>query len=379
MGQDNALYALGASAIITVQGQPYTVASPSANLVIAASPLSISASLNGLGNGAGGSANAAGGYIAQQGDTLNYVFTYLNNSSTTFQNVQIKATLIGAMFNFATVQSAASFNSLTNTLTWYPANTPELASVAPGQSGQVTVTVQTKAAFPIRFFGDKNYTLKAQVQIQSATVPAGTTANQTLSLANLQNKVGGAIALEAAGYYHDPGVAALPGATKIKNTGPYPPRVDKTTTYTIHWRIKDYATDAQNVTVSATLQSGAMCTGADASGAAGATGNGASTSTVRLSIPSSTLTCDAATGQVTWQVPLVPATTGVVNAPAEAVFQITETPAINQLGATIPLIDAATLMATDGFTGQALSAQGAAIGTDLPDDASGPQDRKVTQ
>jgi hypothetical protein len=347
VGQDNAPYAIVANAIITAQGQQYAVASPSVNIVIAPSPLSVSIALNGSPD-----------YVAQAGDTLNYVFTYLNNSSITFQNVAITATLVGSMFDFKTVQGAATFNSLANTLTWYPANTPELASVAPGQSGTVTVTVNTKAAFPIRFFGDKNYTLKAHAQIRSATVPAGTTADATVSVADLQNKVGGAIALAASGYYHEI------KATGITNTGPYPPKVDKATTYTIHWRITDYSTDAQNVTVGATLQSGTTCTGA---------------SSTKLTIPSSTLTCNPANGQVTWMVPFIPATTGVVNAPAEAVFQVKNTPAINQAGGSVTLIGPTQLQATDGFTGQALTAQGAAITTDLPDDMVGPSDRKVTE
>ena len=138
----------------------------------------------------------------------------------------------------------------------------------------------------------------------------GTTASATVSVANLQNKVGGAIALDAAGYYQEPGMAAIglkggtASSTAIKNSGPYPPKINAATTYTVHWRITNYATDAQNVTVSATLQSGAMCTGE-----------------TKLSIPSSTLTCDPATGQVTWQIPFIPATTGVVNAPAKRCFR----------------------------------------------------------
>jgi hypothetical protein len=347
VGQDRALYSITANALLAVQGQTYTVASPSANLAIAPSPLSITGALNGSPD-----------YVTKAGDQLQYAFTYLNNSAIAFQNVQIVVTLTGAMVDFKTLQSNASFNSLTNTLTWYPANTPELALVAPGQSGTVTVTVGTKSTFPIRFFGDKNYVVKAHAKIQSATVPSGTTASSTVSVMDMQNKVGGAITLDSRGYFYEL------KSTGISNKGPYPPKINQPTTYTIHWRITDYATDAQNVTVAATLQSGTTCTGH-----------------TKVSIASSTLTCNPANGQVMWQIPFIAATTGVINPPAEAVFQVKNTPAVNQLGSVITILGPAALTATDVFTSSTLTATAPAIMTDLPDDTSiNPlQSRQVTQ
>ena len=341
VGRDNALATLAGEVIVGAENQTYTIANPTANITIALSPLSIMGTLN-------GSLDS----VVRQGDSLNYVFTYANNSSTTFQNVEITASFGGSMFNFASLQSNGSFNSITDTVTWYPANTPALASVAPGQSGTVTVTIGTKPSYPIRYYGDKDFILLAHAKIQSATVPVGTTANSTISVTDLRDKVGGAVTLDSAGYYHEPKYASST-LSGVKNTGPYPPKVDAPTTYTIHWRIADYAVDLANVTVSATLQSGTTCTGI-----------------LRSTIPSSTPSCNPANGQITWQIPSLPANTGVVGAPAEAVIQVQNTPAVNQVGSVVTLLGPAALTATDAFASTTLTATAPAVDTKLVEDPS---------
>jgi hypothetical protein len=99
-----------------------------------------------------------------------------------------------------------------------------------------------------------------------------------------------------------------------------------------------------------------------------------------MSAPSSTtLACNAANGEVTWTVPTVAATTGITGKPLEAVFQVTNTPAINQVGQDVTLIGPATLTATDAFTGAAMQSTAPAITTALPNDTSvATQQRQVT-
>jgi hypothetical protein len=78
--------------------------------------------------------------------------------------------------------------------------------------------------------------------------------------------------------------------------------------------------------------------------------------------------CDPATGQVTWTIPSVPATTGVVSDPAEAVFQVVNTPAVNQVGTNVVLLGPATFTATDEFTSSTVSETAPAVDTSLPQD-----------
>jgi hypothetical protein len=203
---------------------------------------------------------------------------------------------------------------------------------------------------------DKNYVLTVNGTISSPTVPPGTAASSTVSAANIQNKIGGVITLAAKGFWRD-------APASILNSGPYPPKVNQATQYTIHWIITNYSTDASNVTVSAYLQSGTMCTG-----------------TIKSNISTSPI-CNSANGLITWTIPTVPATTGITGPPAEAIIQVTNTPAVNQVGSAVTLMGPTTLQGTDAFTSLPFNATAPAITTNLPDDTtiSGGTNRMVTQ
>ena len=83
---------------------------------------------------------------------------------------------------------------------------------------------------------------------------------------------------------------------------------------------------------------------------------------------------DADAGLVTWEIPTLPATKGIVSQAAEAVFQIEATPAVNQVGQSMPVLGETKIEAQDVFTGLALNESDAALTTDLPDDKTIPTD-----
>jgi hypothetical protein len=201
----------------------------------------------------------------------------------------------------------------------------------------VNFSLSTKSAYPIRLLSDKNFVLKAVATIYSPTVPPNTAGGTgTQSIVELDSKVGGALTLAAQGYFV---------------SGPFPPKVNKPTKYSVHWLITSYAADMKNVTVSASLQSGSSFTGV-----------------VTSNISSSAPSYDSGTGLVTWTIPSIAAATGVLNKPLEATFQISNTPAVNQIGQTPTLVSQTSLTATDNFTGQTVAASDQPITTQLPDD-----------
>jgi uncharacterized repeat protein (TIGR01451 family) len=335
VGPANAPYSLTGTIGATFSGQNYPAMSRSVNFTVTPSPLSLALTLNDTST-----------YVAKLGDSLNYTLTYANNSNVTFKNVNVSATLAGAMYDFSSLQTDGSFNSKTNTISWSAANAPTLA---PGQSGSVTFTISTLAAFPLALvskgYGNGAYDFNVTAKATSPTVIPNAAGTNTTSVTALPSKMGGEITLAANGYYKE-------ASSSIANTGPYPPTVDQPTEYTIHWDIANYATDATSVTVSAYLQSGTTFTGA-------ATSTLASTS-----LP----TYNAGTGLVTWTIPSIPTATGVIGLPVSAIFQVSNTPAVNQVGQTITLMGRTTLTATDAYTGEAVQATAAAITTQLPND-----------
>lgn len=334
VGPNGSSYPVGASIVEPVGGNDYSIAGATTNVALAESPITFAVAVNN-----------SGSYVSHAGDSLTYTISFANNSSVAFQNIVITAKLAGTMFDLSSLSTNGSFNSVSNVITWNGAASPQLLSLAPGQSGSVTLFVRTKNAFPIRLLSDKNYSVSVNAHLQSPTVPPNTQASSTISVASLATKLGGQVVLSAKAYHKEP-------TANITNSGPYPPRVNKATQYTVHWLLTNYATDADNVTISAYLQSGATCTGVERTPA------------------STTVACNPSSGQVTWQIPVVAATTGISGKPLEAVFQITNTPAVNQVGQTINLLGSAALTATDGFTGAVMQSSVGPVTTAMPDDQS---------
>lgn len=313
-------------------GKTFTISEQTGSVSISVSPLSISPTVN----------NSAD-YVAHAGDRITYALHYKNDSSDVFQNVTIKVSLSGEMFDFASLRTNAAFDSIKNTFVWMTANTPVLAQLEPGEEGTVNIEVGLKKDFPIRRISDKNYLLKLQAEINSPTVAAGTTASKTVSLASMETKVAGKIAIDAKALWRD-------ASSGILNSGPYPPRINQPTKYTVHWLLANYSTDVSGIQVSAFLQSGAQWTG------------------VTKSNTNNQPSYDSSTGKVTWSVGDLMATKGVISQKPEAIFQVEVTPAVNQANQFITFLGDTTADGKDNFTGEQISDTGQALTTALPDD-----------
>ncbi|MBI4085514.1 MAG: hypothetical protein HY432_03365, partial [Candidatus Liptonbacteria bacterium] len=315
-------------------GRSFTIAEQTANLSISSSPLSISLSANGSSD-----------YIAHAGDEIVYNLRYKNNSSMTFENIIIKASLSGAMLDFSTLKTDAAFDPLRNTFTWMVANAPGLSQLSPGEEGVFSIDIRLKKDFPIKRISDKNYAVKLDSEISSPTVPQGTDAERTVSTVGIETKIAGKVQVQAKALWRD-------AASDILNKGPYPPRVNQTTQYAIHWIVKNYATDVSGVKVSGFLQSGARWTGVVKSNTGGK--------------PS----YNSSTGEVTWNVGDMIATKGVISQPAEAIFQIEVTPAINQVGQFITFLGNTIVKWHDNFVNADFNDSFPSLNTMLPDDTT---------
>ncbi len=332
VGPEGSFFDIGTSLSSLISGSTYIVSKQTANVAISQSLLSLSLTVN-----------WASDYVSNLGESLFYTIEYKNNSDTVMQNVKIQAKITGELFNFSGITTQGNFNSLDNTITWFPATTRQLSSVPSKQGGVVQFSIPVKNAFPIRLLSDKNYTLKVQAQIESQTVPQNITAEKTVSVAELESKVAGKLDFVSEAYWRD-------AASGILNEGSYPPRVNQSTQYTVHWRVVNHATDVSNVNISAYLQSGARFTGKVKS----------TMDTVPIYNPNS--------GLVTWDIPFIPATKGFISPPAEAIFQIEVTPSSNQVGLNVTFLGEATITWMDSFVGQAGQATARELDTSVPSD-----------
>ncbi|MCR4327972.1 MAG: hypothetical protein NUV53_00440 [Patescibacteria group bacterium] len=331
---EGSFFTLSAEMSADFLGKSRELAVQTVSLGIATSPLSISIV-----------ANDASDYIAKIGSSFSYRMTVRNNSDIVFRGLKISAHLIGNLFNYGSVRSTGSFNSLANTLTWITANQGDLENIAPGETRAVNFTILLKDSFPIKSATDKNYEVRVEAHVESPTVPPDTAADKTIAVTDVTTKVAGAVVLRALALWRD-------AAWGILNDGPYPPRVNQPTQYSIHWRIANYATDIGAVHVEAFLQSGARFVGNAKSNVA--------------TVPQ----YDVSTGLVTWDIPSIAATKGVASVPVEGVFQIEATPATTHIGQSMVLMKDSSLKAKDLFTGIELQSDAGAVDSNIPEDAT---------
>ncbi|MEK7181001.1 MAG: hypothetical protein AAB738_01535 [Patescibacteria group bacterium] len=342
IGPQNSSFDIRASLNTDLSGENYLVSEQKVTVPISEAPLSLSVLVN-----------QASDYVAHLGDKLTYSLVYKNNASISLQNVTIKAKLVGEMYDFGSIHSDGSFNFGDRTVYWTSDNVPALASLAPGSEGQVELEIKVKDSFLIKRISDKNYTLKLQAEISS---PTKAESSQTfVSVANIETKLAGKIGVEARAYFRD----AVSG---ILNSGNFPPQVNQLTQYTVHWIVRNFATDVASSEVSAVLPAGAQWTGR-----------------VKTSQNVSDPTFDSALNKVVWKIDKIMATRGVIGEPIETVFQIGVTPNSGQVGQTVDILGATVIKANDDFTGVTLNGGDDKVDTNLPDDSTVASSPKVVQ
>ena len=312
-------------------GKSFTVQNKKIEIAIAPSPLSLKVT-----------ANEDPNYIAKPGDMIRYTLSYENNTRQDFEDIVIQAKLGGEMFEFGTMANVPSFNNFTKTTLWNKGSNPELEMVGAGAKGTLTFDIKLKSDYPIKRLSDKNFVLDIEAKIESPTTTEGVAAGKTVGIANLETKVMGQINVDALGLFRDAGNGVI-------NNGPLPPQVGKATEFTIHWVLKNYGTDVNEVEVSAELENGVVFG-------------------KEIKVSDGRLEFGGEDGKIVWKIPRVNATRGVISSPLEAVFQIRVTPRPEHLGTAMPMLSMTIVKATDSFTNLTITNFDQGMTTMLTDD-----------
>lgn len=311
----------------------YLISETEVGFAVAPSPLELQVLVNGSEE-----------YVARPGEELTYTIRYTNLSGVALSDLTILGSFLGEMYDFSTLDSGLTLDSRSR-LRWDKANVPALLRLEAGGSGEVQFRVKLKSQYPIARLSDKNFRLRASVLASSPTVPYYLSGDKTRVLREVITKIQGAVDVDARAYYRD-------SDSGMVNGGTLPPRVGEETEYTVHWLLRNYSTDVRNAHVRATLPYGVEWTGHVKS----------DTETLPL--------YDELTREVSWEVPEISATKGVLNPPLQAIFQVRVRPDASLVGKLQPLLDETTLTATDDFTGVTLQANDFGLNTLLSDDAT---------
>jgi hypothetical protein len=139
----------------------------------------------------------------------------------------------------------------------------------------------------------------------------------------------------------------------IKNTGPIPPRVGQSTSYTVLWSIVNTSNNLENVVVTSRIPSYVTWENA-------------------IDPQAEDITYDPNRGTITWNVGQVTAGTGIISPLKQVAFQISFVPSLGQAGKSPDLFDS-TLTGTDDFTNVTIERNTPKLTTAAPTDPAVPK------
>lgn len=283
--------------------------------------------------------------VVRPGSTLNFVVRYRNNTQSILKNLTIRALFEGSALDMLSIKpdDEGIVDAKTGAVVWGPGNVIALRQLDPNESGELRATIHVKDTPPILSSKDKNLTIVMTSMVDVASIPDELKGTNLSPRDRIEFKVS-SIVLSSGKVLH--------GSSPIVNSGPVPPHVGQTSTYTIVWEVKNFTNDIANTEIAATLPPNVKWE--DVTRANG------------------TITYDQASSKVRWHIGTLQAGIGVLAPTLTGAFQVSITPAEIDRGKTIRLINGSKLTGTDSFTNEAIEQQIEAMNSELSFDPMAP-------
>ncbi len=264
-------------------------------------------------------------YHAHAGERLQYVIDYKNNGSIALRNVIVTLEMRSDLLDLTAMQSdGGTYDAANRTIVWKASDIPRLANLLPGDTGSIKFTVPILSQWS--FTGDtgKNPSIMTVTRIDSPDIPTPSGANKTVASNTLSVQINSTPTIA---------VAILHTDTAITNTGAVPPVAGAETTYSVHLTVNNTTNDLEDTIVKTNLPPNVRWTDVKVLG-------------------SESVTYDARTNEISWNLGAVDAGTGGIKPARQIAFQLGFTPAPNQMNnvSQSPLLNPVTLTATDTWT-----------------------------
>ncbi len=274
------------------------------------------------------------------GDKITANLTWQNNLPEKIYNVSVVTKLSGQILDKTQVGVDNGFySSKDNTITFDKTTLGDLETLAPSDQGTANFTLATLLP-----------SVATNVQFANAAITMTTTITGSRTSGGNSSELlySGKKTLKLSS-----GLGLLSRSFRtigpFENSGPFPPKVDQETTYTVTWTASDSFNNTNNVSVAATLPPNVKWAGF-------------------TSPTTENVSYNDATRQVLWTIGAMQSGTGTTYPPKEVSFQVSVTPSITQLGFDVPLVNAATITGTDSYSGETLSENRPAVTTDVVND-----------
>ena len=272
---------------------------------------------------------------AEPGKPVRAEVIWTNNSPERITNARIVAKLGGNVLDkgSVTVTDGGYYDSQASTITWQAGRTDGLDSITPGDDGRVGFTVTPLSLSIGQSAINPQITISVSVdgsRIDQSGAPQAINTAVARSIKTVSNLAIASRALRTQG--------------PLSNSGPVPPRVDQTTTYTVAWTVTNTSNTITGAKVTATLPPYVSWTGA-------------------VSPADANISFDPNAGGVVWNVGSVPRDADIGSGAKQVYFQVALKPSANQSGTVPEIVGPARVTGTDVFTGVALENTAASLTT----------------
>ncbi len=248
------------------------------------------------------------------GDTINGVVSWVNNSAFTITKPTFTLQLGGAPIDPSSISAPNSYyDDVTDSIIWNSDSNTSLAFLGPGVKGELP--------FSFKPLGATNSDVTLGLSL-TGTIPDQGNIVQSIDTID-QKIVRFASSIQFA-------AQSLYSIGPITNSGPYPPKADMETSYTLRWTILPTDNPLAAVTASAILPPSVTWTG--------------------NIVPSTeTITYNADTRVLTWNIGPLPKATSTAKSKSVS-FQVKVKPTKSQVGSTVSLLGETIVSATDTVT-----------------------------
>ena len=290
-------------------------------------------------------------YIGIINDSISGEINWFNNLDTAVSQGEIRLKLVGNAFDkYSISPDQGLFKSETNEIVWNTQTNRELTNIGAGEGGRVTFRIiprdLSKLNAPV-----------ANPQITLSASAKGNRNSETNVVSSLEStarrviKVSSNLSL-ATGSYRKEG--------PFTNTGPFPPKAEQVSTYTIVFKIYNTANALSGTTLTATLPPYVSWLG-------------------KVAPATDSITYSKLDGKLVWNIGSVPAYTGTSQPPREIAFQVALEPTVNQIGVAANLVQDIAISGRDSFTGAEISLERAPVTTLISDSNTREADSKIQQ
>ena len=260
-------------------------------------------------------------YVASPGGTLHYEIFFKNIGEESLVNLFLVSNLEGDFYDFNSLKAlTGEFEQGNNSIIFDWRKNSSLQFLDSQEEGKVEFWVDLKEDITAENPVIRNVLYLSQAREEFV------------------NKVNSKLSLSQKGFFVD---------EVFGNSGPLPPRVGQTTTYTIMWQLKNHYNEVKDVKVKAVL------------------GEGVKLSGKIFPEESGSFTFDSGSREVVWN----RGDLGI-NEESNLSFQISFTPLGKQKGNVVELIGQAIISGEDQYTQQIIEGFSSSVDSSLPDDFS---------